>query len=165
MIDTLRVLVTWDCNLRCSYCCNNIPAIRRNIVPTRLEDICWDKYSAVCISGGEPLLRPDLVLKVCNAAKGKKIILYTNGTFITKLHPVILEEWGVSAINVGLHAKVHMEDTILDVVEATECTSLSIRFHVAEGYAHLQQRYPTLKFKVWKMNDCERDNEDRVILI
>ena len=26
-VDTLRLIVTWDCNLSCSYCCNHRPDV------------------------------------------------------------------------------------------------------------------------------------------
>jgi len=102
--DTLRVLVSWRCNFRCAYCCNDtLPDVRAGIRPVNLETLDFSQYSVVCVSGGEPLLFMDRVKAVCNKARGKFIVLYTNGTKMTPGVAACLSEWGVNAVNVGLH--------------------------------------------------------------
>ncbi len=57
MKKTLRLLLTLDCNLTCQYCCNNISEINSKFIKKKLDDINFDAYSNVCISGGEPLVQ------------------------------------------------------------------------------------------------------------
>ena len=34
-MKTLRLLLFWECNLTCSYCCNEIPEVREGILPIK----------------------------------------------------------------------------------------------------------------------------------
>ena len=163
--DTLRVLVSWKCNLKCSYCCNDtLPEIRSSIRPTTLDDIDFDQYKVVCISGGEPLLFLDRVREVCMRSKGKFIVLYTNGTIMTPQIAGDLAEWGVNAVNIGLHEPKTFHSLIRKVWDSFKGLPVSVRFHAQDTHIELATQHPGLSFRFWRMNDCERDNEDRVVL-
>ena len=72
----LRLLLFKDCNRKCPGCCNkdwdldNLP-------------ICnsFKEYEEIILTGGEPMLKPDLILKVIDKIKEEnptaKIIMYT----------------------------------------------------------------------------------------
>ena len=178
MKDTLRVLVGWDCNLYCSYCCNLIPEIRKNIIPTRLQDVEWDKYQTFCISGGEPLMDMKMVRNICkHIPEGRLIVLYTNGTLLTRPIAKSLVNLKVRALNVGLHRDAFngmrylisgFAELIESTLDSTQDLPLNVRFCVQNIYEeawNLSKCFPYTKFRFWKMNDCTRDNEDRIILI
>ena len=165
MKDTLRILVSWKCNLFCSYCCNDtLPEVRAGIRPTRIEDLDFSPYSVVCISGGEPLLFLDRVEEVCRRSVGKFIVLYTNGTLMNPLIAGDLAGWGVGAVNVGLHQQATHEPLIRKVHQAFQGLPVSVRFHVEDAYIQIANKHPGLNFRFWHRDDCERDNEDRVVL-
>ena len=163
--DTLRVLVSWKCNLKCSYCCNDtLPEIRASIRPTTLDSLDFSQYNVVCISGGEPLLFLDRVKDVCERAKGKFIVLYTNGILMTPQIAGDLAAWGVNAINVGLHEPKTFHPLIRKVWDSVQGLQMSVRFHVEDTHTDLAIQHPGLSFRFWHKDDCERDNEDRVVL-
>lgn len=166
MVDTLRILVSWQCNLKCSYCCNEQPQFRKDIHPTTLDAIPWNQYMNFCISGGEPLLNFPIVKKVCERIPADRLkILYTNGFLLGQTVAWKLTDMGITAVNVGLHNPETFGRLIRDVTKATQDTRLSVRFHAQDIYAYdLKRNYPTTSFRYWKMNDCDRGNEHRCVL-
>lgn len=163
--DTLRVLVSWKCNLKCSYCCNDtLPEIRASIRPTTLESLDFSKYKVVCISGGEPLLFLNRVYETCIRARGRYIVLYTNGLLMTPRIAGDLAIWGVNAINVGLHEPKTFHTLIRKVWNSVQGLPMSVRFHVEDTHTDLAIQHRGLNFRFWHKDDCERDNEDRVVL-
>lgn len=165
MIDTLRILVTLRCNLDCSYCCNNLPSVQSQLKEVTLDEIDFSKYRVVCITGGEPLLDLESVERVCQrVVPGTVVVLYTNGYFLTPAKAALLESWGVTTINVGLHQPSKFDNIIIRAAYAVEGTGLKLRLLAEDQYHILKLFYPSLEFRFWKMNDCDRENEDRVVL-
>ena len=165
MKNTIRILVDWKCNLNCSYCCNTQKRFRDEIVPTKLEDINFNSYENVCITGGEPLLNMPKVKEVCDLIPdGKVTILYSNGLLMTEEIAKELEKNGVDYVNIGLHATSSFRGIIQKVVDSVKNTNLKVRFHANEKESWVLEEFPGETFRFWKMDDCERDNEDRVIL-
>lgn len=163
-LDTLRVLVSWTCNLKCAYCCNEIPEIREQIEEVRLSELAVADYPFVCITGGEPLLRHDLINAVCEKVQPEQtVILYTNGLLLGNepLNP------RVQYINVGLH---HIPERSAILIRRIQALGLpqKIRYHAQDIYA---DRYAVLfpdgdvEFRFWHLDDCDRGNERRVVLI
>ena len=166
--DTIRILVSWKCNLKCDYCCNEQERFRKDILPVKLDAIDFSNYENVCISGGEPLLHLERVVEVMQAAKGKFQILYTNGLLLNNDIVKVLEEGGVKAVNIGLHYPSSFSRIINKAGESFNESSISVRFHVWEKYRHMvleKEIGPRFGIKYWQMDDCERENEDRVVLI
>lgn len=163
-INTLRVLVDWKCNLKCSYCCNEQERFRKNIIPTPFSSINWGKYEFICISGGEPLLFLDRVKMVCDKSQGYNII-YSNGLLWTAEIAKNLQTWGIKAANIGLHYPKSFDRIINNVTDCTKDTNINVRFHVWDQYKNeMLNRYPNISFRFWTMNDCDRDNEERIVL-
>ena len=107
------------------------------------------------------------VLDVCaRIPKGKLVILYSNGLLFTPDIARRLEAAGVRAVNVGLHYPRSFHNIIRRVNEATKDTKLNVRFHVWDRYRilALERIFPEANFRYWVMDDCERDNEERVVL-
>lgn len=167
MKDTLRILVDWKCNLKCSYCCNEKPENRQQFRMVKLDDLDISGYRAVCISGGEPLLFPERIEAVMRKIPTSTLaILYTNGTMLNRPMANLLRLWGLDAINVGLHKPETFSRIISSVRNATRELGFSVRFHVWEKYRDtgLVEANPGVDFWWWTMDDCHRENEERVIL-
>jgi molybdenum cofactor biosynthesis enzyme MoaA len=165
MKDTIRILLGWRCNLSCAYCCNERPQFRDQIKPVRLNDIDFAQYKVVCITGGEPLLFMDRLHDVCvRVPSHRLVVLYTNGVRLDRQHAERLAWEGVNAINVGLHVPQTFDWLIQRVTRATKGLGMSVRFHVQDIHTDLADRYPDTQFRTWKLDDCDRDNEERVIL-
>jgi len=110
--DYLRIAVTDRCNLRCTYC---MPAEGIKYV-SKGELLSWEELlrlstifaeegvSKIRITGGEPLLRRDIMffIKGLSEIEGiKKINLTTNGT-VTAKYLDDLWKYGVRSINLSL---------------------------------------------------------------
>lgn len=164
MKNTARVLVDWECNLKCSYCCNEQQRFREDIHPVKLSEIDFSKYKIVCISGGEPLLFLHKVKQVCDKAVSSVKILYSNGLLWNDKTADKLFDFGITAVNIGLHYPKSFDSVIKNV--SASPGKLKIRFHVWNKYEiSLAHYYPNVSFRFWELDDCDRDNEDRFVLI
>ncbi len=103
--EVAATLFTYGCNLRCPYCHNanlvegGIPGdflLREEVLA--FLDRRKKLLSGVCITGGEPLLHPDLrqlILEI--RSRGYRIKLDTNGGFPERLAP-LLEEGAIDYV-------------------------------------------------------------------
>lgn len=78
--DTARLIITMECERNCGYCCNNYKHIIGQAKTIRtLREIQYYKY--VCVTGGEPMLRPSrtkrILKKLHELNPTVKIFLYT----------------------------------------------------------------------------------------
>lgn len=129
-INYLRISVTQKCNLKCKYCgydtpdikeltCENIIKIVRIFASLGIEK--------VRLTGGEPLLRKDIIDIACGIKKIegiKKLAITTNGIFLAEMAEK-LKLSGVDIINISL-------DTT-DQKQYTEITGLDSIKEVTEG--------------------------------
>ncbi len=169
MIDTVRLVIDWRCNKDCSYCCNNIPELRRQFKHVFVDDIPFHKYKTICLTGGEPLLCvADTVYALAKAKRWNSSIyavLNTNGTLLTRKNARLLEKYGLDAINVGLHDPKDFKDIVKKCNRAVKGTGIKIRYNVQDCYEDdLRKKFPGITIKAWRMNECDRDNEDRYTL-
>ncbi|RLI75851.1 GTP 3',8-cyclase MoaA [Archaeoglobales archaeon] len=106
-ITNLRIAITNRCNLRCIYCHHEgevnftekemeVEEIRR--IAKAFYDLGIKKLK---ITGGEPLLRKDVVDIVNSMPKFKEISITTNGIFLAKLADE-LRDAGLNRVNVSL---------------------------------------------------------------
>jgi len=108
-----RPVVVWNitkrCNLRCLHCYSDSdsnPAADE--LTTRecyrvIDDLADFGVPALLISGGEPLLRPDLFdIAAYAAAKGLKLTLSTNGTLITQQVASKIRQAGFNYVGISL---------------------------------------------------------------
>lgn len=111
----LRVSVTDRCNFRCSYC---MPADREYDFFSRDELLAFDEIERlvrlfarlgvvkVRVTGGEPLLRPDLeslVDRLASIDALEDLAMTTNGYLLAR-HAGALEEAGLDRVTVSLDA-------------------------------------------------------------
>ena len=75
MSKKLRLLVFEDCNRKCEGCCNKDWDLTS--IPVESD---FSKYSAVFLTGGEPLLKPELLkqtIKQIKKVNDCRILMYT----------------------------------------------------------------------------------------
>lgn len=114
-----KPVVVWNCtrrcNLRCVHCYSQSADERYSGQMTTeqgfalLEDLAEFGAPVVLFSGGEPLLRKDLVELAERAVKlGLRAVISTNGTLIDQAKAEQLRQVGLSYVGVSLDG---MEDT------------------------------------------------------
>ncbi|MBL4701076.1 MAG: radical SAM protein [Phycisphaeraceae bacterium] len=118
-----RPIVVWNitrtCNLKCLHCYTSSEAMK---YPDELsledgkaliDDLADYKVPALLLSGGEPLVRPD-VFELAEYARSKKlhVVLSTNGTLIDRETAQRLKDLKFAYVGISLdsaHAKIHDE--------------------------------------------------------
>jgi MoaA/NifB/PqqE/SkfB family radical SAM enzyme len=98
--------ITYACNARCKHC-HLGGAVRENRAsPSRFGEIAAALKPVVAqISGGEPLLRPDvesIVRAIRRPGRAPFIVLTTNGALLTKERYIRLREAGVDEFSLSL---------------------------------------------------------------
>ena len=109
--------VTRACNLNCIHCYARAEGhthekeLSHDQGLSLLDDLAAFGVPVVLFSGGEPLLRPDLV-ELANYAvsKGMRAVISTNGTLITKEKAAQLKEVGLSYVGVSLDGTEKVND-------------------------------------------------------
>ena len=67
MNKSARVIITFDCNRNCPYCCNNYDSILdQAMFQNDLNFIRQQNLDEIAITGGEPLLYPDYLIDLLN---------------------------------------------------------------------------------------------------
>jgi radical SAM protein with 4Fe4S-binding SPASM domain len=108
-----RPIVVWNvtrtCNLRCVHCYSDSHAQKYTGELTHeeakrvIDDLVAFKVPAVLFSGGEPLVRPDLLeLMEYAATSGLRVTLSTNGTLIDEPTAQWLHEIGLTYVGISL---------------------------------------------------------------
>jgi len=107
-VTSLRISVTTRCNLNCLYCHKDgiIPS-SGEMTPDEIEKLCEVAselgISKIRLSGGEPLLRNDIVeiVEKINTIGFKDIAITTNGTLLDK-YSFYLKKAGLDRVNISL---------------------------------------------------------------
>lgn len=108
----LRISLTDHCNLRCTYCmpAEGVPWLPRNTLlsPTELmrivEVAVAEGVTEVRLTGGEPLLRPDVVDVVAaihGIENAPEISITTNGIMLPRLSQRLADA-GLARVNISL---------------------------------------------------------------
>ncbi len=98
--------VTYSCNARCKHCHLGGPVEEERVSAERYGELCRQIKPVVAqISGGEPLLRKDIIeivqaLRIRN--KAPYIVLTTNGTLLTRKKYLDLRDAGVDEFSLSL---------------------------------------------------------------
>ena len=105
-IKHLRISVTSKCNMNCIYCHNEgMKNVGEDMSLDEIVEICKAFHSLgvekVKITGGEPLVRRDIVEIVAEMPKFKEISMVTNGYYLSKFAEE-LKEVGLDRVNVSL---------------------------------------------------------------
>ena len=108
--------VTRRCNLRCVHCYSHSDDRsyegELSLVEGKalIDDLAEFGSPVVLFSGGEPLIRKDILELICHAAdRGRRAVVSTNGTLITRPLAEKLKEIGLSYVGISLDGleKVH----------------------------------------------------------
>ncbi|MBW1804975.1 MAG: 12,18-didecarboxysiroheme deacetylase [Deltaproteobacteria bacterium] len=109
--------VTRACNLNCMHCYAR--AVERSQereltgeqAKTVIDDLAEFGAPVILFSGGEPLMRPDLIdLAGYAVDKGMRAVISTNGTLITKEKAKDLKKLGLSYVGVSLDGMEEVND-------------------------------------------------------
>ncbi|MBL7174139.1 MAG: radical SAM protein, partial [Desulfobacteraceae bacterium] len=109
--------VTRACNLKCVHC--YAKAIDRKSEGelsheqglSLIDDLAAFGAPVILFSGGEPLMRPDLVTLASYAvSRGMRAVISTNGTLITKDKAKELKAVGLSYVGVSLDGMEEVND-------------------------------------------------------
>ena len=88
------VTLTQECNLSCTYCGSSENDDIEDLSPhpnqiiydiNHLSKLKQEPNLALCFYGGEPLLRIDLIEKICDIVPHAKFVLQTNATLLHNL--------------------------------------------------------------------------------
>jgi len=94
MIDTVRILITRDCNFDCSYCCNKFPELTNEIKSSTMQQLLLsiidiNKESPIkniVITGGEPFINRHTFVTILDLIHtigyswSVNFYIYTNGS-------------------------------------------------------------------------------------
>lgn len=116
-----RPVVVWNmtraCNLKCIHCYARAVSRSRETeltteqAKTMIDDLAEFGVPVLLFSGGEPLVRPDLVeLARYAVAKGMRAVISTNGTLITREKAKELKRVGLSYVGVSLDGMEAIND-------------------------------------------------------
>jgi MoaA/NifB/PqqE/SkfB family radical SAM enzyme len=98
--------LTHDCNARCRHCHRGDPVAEERATPRRLLEICRQLRPVVAImSGGEPLLRPELPEIIRTLKEGcapLRVFVNTNAGLLTRERFGELSEAGADEILISL---------------------------------------------------------------
>ena len=116
------MIVSWNttnaCNMYCAHCYRDAGCKAEDELSTAeakkmLAEIARAGFKIMIFSGGEPLLRPDILELVrCAAGLGLRPVFGTNGTLITEEKARALKEAGAMGMGISLDsldAKKHDE--------------------------------------------------------
>ena len=115
-VDYVRIAVTSQCNLRCSYCMSEtheersttLSPLSKEEILTTIKVLATLGVSKVRFTGGEPLLRKDIAELVGEAKKNstiKTVGLTTNGLLLDRFLPALIDA-GLDAINFSIDTLV-----------------------------------------------------------
>ncbi len=108
VLRSIELAVTWRCNYNCKYCYANDlmkAGSTKDIPLDRIKDIILQAKELgmvhVNITGGEPLLRKDMLDIVSSIPKGVIISVVTNGKLLTMEKIDALKEAGITSIQIS----------------------------------------------------------------
>ncbi len=116
-----KPVVVWNmtraCNLKCIHCyAHAVSRSRERELTTEqakimIDDLARFGVPVLLFSGGEPLVRPDLVeLARYAVARGMRAVISTNGTLITREKAKELKRVGLSYVGVSLDGMEAIND-------------------------------------------------------
>jgi len=105
--------VTRECNMKCSHCYINatdkklIDELNTEEGKQLIDQICEVSHPLLILSGGEPLLRPDIYeLIEYGTSKGLKMGLGSNGSLIDDKVAKKLKQAGIATVSISLDSHI-----------------------------------------------------------
>jgi 12,18-didecarboxysiroheme deacetylase len=140
-----KPVVVWNmtqrCNLKCVHCYAHAVApssqqdpISNEKAREMIDDLAQFGAPVILFSGGEPLVREDLVdLAKYATSKGMRAVISTNGTLITKSKAKELKEVGLSYVGISLDGAEEVHDKFRGVKGAYKQALKGVENCQAEG--------------------------------
>ncbi|MEZ0574886.1 12,18-didecarboxysiroheme deacetylase [Halodesulfovibrio aestuarii] len=140
-----KPVVVWNmtqrCNLKCVHCYAHAvdPDKHKDLISTEkgkeiIDDLAQYGAPVMLFSGGEPLVRKDLVELAKHATdKGMRAVISTNGTLITKEKARELKEVGLSYVGISLDGMEEVHNKFRGVPNAFKKALEGIENCKAEG--------------------------------
>ncbi len=111
-VEYARISVTSQCNLRCTYCMreehepheSSVPSLKKHEIKTIIDVLAGLGITKIRFTGGEPLLRSDIVELVehaKNTAGIRKVTMTTNGLLLDR-YLQRLTDAGLDALNFSI---------------------------------------------------------------
>ncbi len=134
-----KPVVVWNCTRRCNLKCRHCYSESQNIAYdqemstdealTFIDDLASYKIPVLLFSGGEPLIRPDLLQLISHARnKGIRCVISTNGTMINADMAAKLGKAGLSYVGVSLDGLSAKHDEFRQVKGAFDLAIRGIRY-------------------------------------
>jgi MoaA/NifB/PqqE/SkfB family radical SAM enzyme len=122
------------CNLSCSYC-NEFDAVSKpvplDVMLRRVDKLAELGTSAITISGGEPLMHPDLTAIIARIHdRGMIVTLITNGYFLSVAKITALNEAGLD------HLEISIDNVEPDTVSLKSLRLLEPKLKWLSQHAH-----------------------------
>jgi len=156
-----KPVVVWNmtqrCNLKCVHCYAHAvePSAHKDPISTEqakamIDDLAQFGAPVILFSGGEPLVREDLV-ELANYAtsKGMRAVISTNGTLITKAKAKELKDVGLSYVGISLDGAETVHDQFRGVTGSYRQALKGVENCQAEGLK------VGLRFTINKRNAAE----------
>ncbi|WP_272700271.1 12,18-didecarboxysiroheme deacetylase [Desulfovibrio sp. Fe33] len=140
-----KPVVVWNmtqrCNLKCVHCYAQAidPSGHKDPISTdqakvMIDDLAQFGAPVMLFSGGEPLVREDLVdLAKYATSKGMRAVISTNGTLITKSKARELKEVGLSYVGISIDGNEEVHDKFRGVRGAYKQALKGVENCKAEG--------------------------------
>ena len=140
-----KPVVVWNmtqrCNLKCVHCYAHAvdPSTHEDPISTdkakeMIDDLAQFGAPVLLFSGGEPLVREDLVdLAKYATAQGMRAVISTNGTLITKSKARELKEVGLSYVGISIDGNEEVHDKFRGVKGAYKKALQGVENCKAEG--------------------------------
>lgn len=132
--------VTRTCNLNCVHCYSNSEAkayngeLNTNEALGLIDQLAEAKVPVILFSGGEPLIRPDILQLAEKAISlGIRVTFSTNGTLITEEKARQMKELGISYVGISLDGIGAVHDEFRRKKGAFDATLRGIRNCLAIG--------------------------------
>ncbi|MBC7959570.1 MAG: GTP 3',8-cyclase MoaA [Vallitaleaceae bacterium] len=163
-VDYIRISVTRDCNLKCLYC-NSDGCIKEQDHSQRLTPQDYKQIVSVSaelgikkvrITGGEPLMRPDIcdIISAISSIKGiMDIALTTNGVLLAQMAQRLLDA-GLTRVNVSLDSM--KEETFEYIAGVNKLKNVLNGIHKALEVGLIPVKINTVLIK--GINDAEIDD-------
>jgi len=140
-----KPVVVWNmtqrCNLKCVHCyahavdpSDHKDPISHEKAKEIIDDLAQFGAPVMLFSGGEPLVREDLVdLAKYATSKGMRAVISTNGTLITKRKAAELKEVGLSYVGISIDGNEKVHDKFRGVSGSYKQALKGVENCLAEG--------------------------------
>ena len=180
--NTVKIVLSWNCNMNCSYCYNKQQKLRDTFSPITQNMLRHLPYKDFELTGGEVTL-PQTFSTLCELLqnwlpKERNYYVYSNGLWLKEWHGKVLKRLGVKGINVGVHVGevCNFDYSPLftpSIVHDYDWDSLlkvhsliPIRLWVQDKeYKPEMEDLGFEKVIQWKLGDCNNINTDRFYLL